>query len=86
MPCLESHKKNSCYVIFYIYLSFLYETGHPNPSSEKTELRKAAHLTGLYLEDGLGKAFGRKQKSWLVSMTVLCSSWYFPVTVFETQE
>ena len=54
-----------------MYLSFLYNTGHPSPPSEKKELKKAAHLTGLYLEGRLGKAFGRKQSSWLLSVTVL---------------
>ena len=69
-----------------MYLSSLYNTGHPSPPSEKKELKKAAHLTGLYLEGYLGKAFGKKQSSWLVSVTVLWGRWYFPVTVFETQE
>lgn len=42
------------------------QIGHPNLPSEKKELRKVAHLTGLYLE-----ASNRKQNSWLVSIIVL---------------
>lgn len=65
MLCLESHQKNSWYLIF-TYIFHLSDTGHPNPPSEKKEPRKVAHLTGLYLE-GMGWARqggGPRERLW----------------------
>lgn len=50
MTCSESQQNNDWCLIFIYYLSSLYDTGQLNPPSEKKELRKVAHLTGLYLE------------------------------------
>ena len=56
---------------FYMYFSSVYDTGQLNPPSEKKELRKVAHLTGLYLEGtwGLGKPLTES----CIAGWVLCS-------------
>lgn len=41
---------------FYISLSSLCDTGHPSPPAEKKEPRKAAHLTGVYVEVQVGRS------------------------------
>lgn len=58
---------------FYISLSSLCDTGHPSPPAEKKEPRKAAHLTGVYVEVqvGLGEACGRTWRGCWASVTVL---------------
>lgn len=67
-----------------MYLSSLHDAGQPHLPSEKRELRKVAHLTGLYLggtwvlgKPLTGKAFDRLG-------TVLGGRCCFLVIVFDT--
>ena len=60
-----------------MYLSSLYDTGQPNPPSEKRELRKVAHLTGLYLKDtwGLGKPLTERVAGWVLCLEGVATFW-----------
>lgn len=60
-------------ISFYIYLSSLHDAGQPNLPSENRELRKVAHLTGLYL--GGTWVLGKPLTGWVLCSEGVAAFW-----------